>query len=111
MKDRYYFNTGLNGKDAIEASMKYDKNAGGYVARFLVGDRATGGYFGWHIDADFFRFYQRNDTVLLVPAARRSAKKEAEALEKFNALALELVLAFAEKCEEIGAPHMTITAA
>lgn len=110
MKDRYYFNTGLNGKNTIEASVRYCKDAGGYIAQFLVGDSEFG-MFGWHIDADYFRCYQKNERLLLVPCGRRSAKKEAEALEKFNALALELVLAFAEKCEEIGAPHMTITAA
>lgn len=111
MKDRYYFNTGLDGKDTIEASMKYDKNAGGYVARFLVGDRDEEGLFGWHIDADYFNFYRRYDTVPLVPAARRSAKKEAEAQAIFDATVEQAVKQFAVMAELAGGPRMNITAA
>ena len=106
-----YFNTGLPGKTTIEASVRYDRDAGGYAALFLVGDRADG-VFQWHIDADYFRYYQSADHVLLVPAARRSAKKEAEALARFAVEADALVLLFAAECEEKhGAPHMMITPA
>lgn len=107
-----YYNTGIAGKDAIEASVRYCKDAGGYIAQFLVGDRSFGdGLFGWHIDADYFRYFQNRDRVLLVPAARRSAKKEAEANALFAAQADALVQLFAAEAERAGAPHMTITAA
>lgn len=107
----YYFNTGIEGKNTIEARTAYNRDAGGYVLTFQVGDRDIPGFFGWHIDADYFNFYQRPQMHLLVPAGRRSEKKAQEADALAAANILDYVRDFAAKAEALGAPHMTITAA
>lgn len=111
MSKTYYFNTGLGGKDTIKADMSYNKDAGGYIASFYVGDRNDGQFFGWHIDADYFRYYQKNQSKLLVPAARRSEKKEQEAAKMLDENVLAYVQEFAAQAEAHGAPHMNISVA
>ena len=111
MSKIYYFNTGLGGKDTIKADMSYNKDAGGYIASFYVGDRTDGQFFGWHIDADYFRYYQKYQSKLLVPAARRSEKKEQEAAKMLDENVLVYVQEFAAQAEAHGAPHMNISAA
>ena len=110
MSKSYYFTTGIEGKNAIQAHMSYDKNAGGYAVSFNVGDH-DGQFFGWHIDADYFNFYQKPQTRLLVPCGRRSAKKEQEAAQMLEQNALTYAQEFAAAAEALGAPHMTVAAA
>ena len=111
MSKTYYFNTGINCKDTIQVRMDYNKDAGGYAAVFCVGDRRDGQYFGWHIDADYFNFYQKPSIRLLAPCGRRSAKKEQEAAEMLEANLLDYVKEFAVASEALGAPHMEISVA
>lgn len=111
MSKSYYFNTGIEGKDTIEAHLDYNKTIGGYAVAFQVGDSMTGGLFGWHIDADYFRFYQRPQSRLLIPCGRRSAKKEQEAAQMLEQNALIYAREFAAAAEALGAPKMTVTAA
>ena len=111
MSKSYFFRTGLEGKDTIQAYTRYCKDAGGYIVSFQVGDSIEPGLFGWHIDADYFNFYQRHDRKLLVPAGRRSAKKEQEADALMEQNALAYVREFAALSEQLGAPHMEIAAA
>ena len=111
MNKEYYFNTGLDGKNAIQVNMTYDKRMGGYAAMFQVGDMKEAGWFGWHIDSDYFRYYQKPQARLLVPCGRRSAKKEQEAAELLDANVLTYVQECAEQAEALGAPHMEISVA
>ena len=111
MSKTYYFNTGINGKDTIQVRMDYNKDAGGYAAVFCVGDRRDGQYFGWHIDADYFRYYQKPSVRLLVPAGRRSEKKEQDAAALLEQNVLDYVQEFAVASEALGAPHMKISEA
>lgn len=110
MAKTYYFGTGVEGKNAIEARLTYDKRAGGYAAVFCVGD-CRDGMFGWHVDADYFNYYQKPQTRLLVPCGRRSEKKEQEAARILDANVAQYVRDFAAAAEALGAPHMEITAA
>lgn len=110
MKESYYFNTGIAGKDAIEISFYYSKDAGGYVACINVGDRRTG-MFGWHIDADYFKYYRKHQFRVIVPCGRRSAKNEQLARQLFDANVNSYAQEFAAACEQDGAPHMEISAA
>lgn len=107
----YYFNTGIEGKNTIQADMRYCKDDGGYIASFQVGDLKSGRLFGWHIDADYFRYYQKHDHKLLVPSGRRNAKKEQEAEDLMAANVEVYVREFAALAEASGAPHMEISAA
>ena len=111
MNKEYYFNTGINGKDTIKADMSYSKDAGGYIASFYVGDMRESQWFGWHIDSDYFRYYQKYQSKLLVPAGRRSEKKEKEAAALLEQNVLDYVQEFARKAEAHGAPHMEISVA
>ena len=111
MSKHYYFNTGIDGKDTIKADMSYNKDAGGYIASFYVGDMRDSQFFGWHIDADYFRYYQRYQSKLLVPCGRRSEKKEQEAAKMLDENVLAYVQEFAAKAEAHGAPHMNISVA
>ena len=106
----YYFKTGIDGKNAIQASVVYEKSAGGYCAAFNVGDR-DGDLFGWHIDADYFRYYQRPQFRLIVPSGRRSAAKEQLAREMMEQNVEQYVRDFADAAEAAGAPKMKIEAA
>lgn len=106
MRKEYYFKTGVEGKDTIQVYSDYCKSAGGYIANFLVGDTTAGGMFGWHIDADYFRYYQRHDRRLLVPAGRRSAKKEQEAEKLLADNLIPFVRDFVAQSEALGGPHM-----
>ena len=110
MSKSYYFNTGIEGKDTIQARLDYNKNNGGYTVWFQVGDRESCG-FAWHVDADYFRYYQRPQARLLVPCGRRSAKKEQEAAQMLEQNALVYAQEFAAAAEALGAPKMTVTAA
>ena len=109
MSKNYYFKTGIEGKNAIQAFLDYQKGVG-YVALFNVGDVERDGMFGWHIDADYFRFYQRNQARILVRCGRRSAEKEQEAAKLLEANALAYAREFAAASEALGAPHMTVEA-
>ena len=111
MSKSYYFKTGLEGKDTIQASVGYNKYAGGYAVSFQVGDSIEPGLFGWHIDADYFNYYQKHQSKLLIPSGRRSAKKEQEAAALLEQNALAYVREFAAKAEQLGAPHMEIATA
>ena len=111
MRKEYYFNTGIDGKDTIKVDMNYDKRIGGYSALFCVGDMRDSQWFGWHIDADYFRYYQRYQSKLLVPCGRRSEKKEQEAAKILDENVLAYVQEFAAKAEALGAPHMNISVA
>jgi len=106
----YYFKTGIEGKDAIEVRIEYEKSAGGYCAVFSVGDK-DGDLFGWHIDGDYFRYYQRPQFRLLVPCGRRSSVKEQLAREMMAQNAEQYVREFAAAAESLGAPKMQIEAA
>lgn len=106
----YYYKTGIEGKNTIKATVDYYKDAGGYCVLFEVGDMENG-VFSWHIDADYFNFYQRPSARLLTPAGRRSEAKKREAEAYMEAHALDLLQEFARSAEELGAPHMEIEAA
>lgn len=110
MSKSYYFNTGIEGKDTIQARLDYNKNNGGYAVWFQVGDRESYG-FAWHVDADYFRFYRKPQARLLIPCGRRSAKKEQEAAQMLEQNALVYAQEFAAAAEALGAPKMTVTAA
>ena len=110
MSNYKYFNTGMSGKNTVQAFMDYDKREKAYCAKFLVGDN-KGGLFGWHIDGDYFTYYSKVGTAILVPSGRRNAKKEAEAAAMFEANAEEYAREFAERVAAIGGPKMNITAA
>ena len=112
MSGNKMFYTGLSGRNAIEAYMRYDKNAGGYAVVCNVGDYdASTDLFGWWVDGDYFKFYQRPAVKVIVPATRRNAKKEQAAKEIFEKNALDYVREFAAAAEQLGAPHMEITEA
>ena len=108
MKKDYFFKTGIKGKNAIQARIDYDKRAGGYAVSFQVGDVDRDGMFGWHIDADYFNYYQKPQTRLLILAGRRSEKKEQEAAALLEQNALAYVQEFAAAAEALGAPKMTV---
>lgn len=109
MRKNYYFKTGIEGKNAIQAFLDYQKGVG-YVAIFNVGDVERDGMFGWHIDADYFNYYKRNQARVLVRCGRRSAAKEQEAAKLLDDNALAYAQEFAAASEALGAPHMTVEA-
>lgn len=102
-----YFKTGLEKPhNGMEIRFSFDKGKG-YVADISIGERGDG-MFGWCIDADYFKWYQKHQTKMILPAGRRSAAKEAQARQMFEADALAYALEFADKVAMDGGPIMAV---
>lgn len=102
-----YFKTGLDKPhNGMEIRFSYDKG-NGYVADISIGER-TEGMFGWCIDADYFKWYQKYQKKTILSAGRRNAVKEAQARQMFESDALTYALEFADKVAMDGGPIMAV---
>lgn len=102
-----YFKTGLDKRNAMEMRLEYDKKGGGYGVSIQIGERKDG-MFGWFVDADYFKYFQKYQWKLLVPSSRRNSTKEAQATQMFESDALTYALEFADKVAMDGGARMAV---